>query len=199
MAVYAYLRISKNTQNNDNQRFEIDNFCQTQGVKLDVLVSEVISSGIPLKKRKLSALLKRLKKDDVLIASEISRLGRSVFEVMEILSHCMNVGCQVWTIKDNYRLGNDLQSQVLAFAFSLSATIEKSLISQRTRQSLARLKAEGKSLGRKVGSKNKTHKLAGKEKEIQDLLAKGVSKSQIARMMKCHRDTVCSLVSSMGM
>ncbi len=197
MTIYAYLRISTHTQNNDNQRFEINQFCELNSIKPDKWIEEVISSGKELKKRKLSTLLKKLKKDDLLIACEISRLGRSVFEVMEILSRCMSIGCRVWTIKDNYRLGNDLQSKVLAFAFSLSAEIEKSMISQRTKQSLARLKAQGKTLGRQLGSKNKTHKLVGKEKEIKELLAKGVSKSQIARLMKCHRDTVCHLIETM--
>ena len=70
---------------------------------------------------------------------------------------------QVWTIKDNYRLGKDIQSKVLAFAFSLSAEIERNLISQRTKEALARLKANGKKLGRVYGSKNKKHILDGKE------------------------------------
>ena len=88
------------------------------------------------------------------MASELSRLGRNLFMIMEILNICMSKECRVWTIKDNYRLGDDIQSKVLAFAFGLSAEIERNLISQRTKEALARLKAEGKLIGRESGRRN---------------------------------------------
>jgi len=103
---------------------------------------------------------------------------------------------QVWTIKDNYRLGNDISSNVLAFAFGLSAEIERNLISQRTKEALARKKAEGVILGRPKGSKSKVKKLTGKEAEIKNLLDKNVSKSAIARIMGVHRVTVNEFIKS---
>ncbi len=190
MTVYAYIRVSTDRQNNDNQRFQIINYCKEKNLNIDLWIEEIISTGQALKKRKLSRLLKKVKENDILITCEISRLGRNLFEVMEILSTCMKKGCRVWTIKDCYTLGNDIQSKVLAFAFALAAEIEKQLISQRTKQSLARRKAEGKPIGRMKGAKNKTHKLDGKEEQIEDLFKKGVPIAQIARMMKCHRDTI---------
>ena len=102
--------------------------------------------------------------------------------------------CIVWTIKDGYRLGDDIQSKVLAFAFGLSAEIERNLISQRTREALARKKAEGIVLGRPKGRKSKKVKLSGKEAVIEELLKQGVSRVQIAKIFKVNRNTVSKFI-----
>ncbi|MBR3501911.1 MAG: recombinase family protein, partial [Alphaproteobacteria bacterium] len=125
-----------------------------------------------------------------LITCEISRLGRSLLEVMKILETCLNKNCQVWTIKENYRLGNDIQSKVLAFAFGLAAEIERQLISERTKSSLANIKANGKKLGRPCNAKTKKLKLAKNQKQIQKLLAQGTSKSKIAKVFGVERATL---------
>lgn len=187
--IYGYIRISTDKQTAENQRFEIEEFVSKNNIVVDSWIEEIISSTKELEKRKLGKLLKKLKKGDIIIASELSRLGRNLLQVMGILSDCMNKECQVWTIKDNYRLGSDIQSKVLAFAFSLSAEIERNLISARTKESLARLKAEGKKLGRPVGRKSRC-KLTGKERKIMSLLREGVSKSKIARLLGVDRLTL---------
>lgn len=153
--IYGYVRVSTDKQSLQNQKFEINNFCQMQQIKIDKWIAEMISGTKDFEKRKLGILLKKLKKDDILICSEISRLGRNLLQVMTILNFCMQKEIQVWTIKDNYRLGADIQSKVLAFAFSLSAEIERNLISQRTKEALSRIKASGRKLGRQFGSRNK--------------------------------------------
>jgi DNA invertase Pin-like site-specific DNA recombinase len=188
--VYGYIRVSTDKQNVENQRFEIEQFCLKQGFKIEQWIEETISGTKSPEKRLLGPLLEEVKKDDLIICSELSRLGRSLFMIMSILNRLMTVGVRVWTIKDNYRLGDNIQSKVLAFAFALSAEIERDLISQRTKEALAWRRSEGVTLGRPVGKKSRAVKLSGREEEIQDLLAKNISKSAIARILGVHRTTV---------
>lgn len=135
---YGYIRVSSDKQTVENQRFEINNFCRREGITIDGWIEETISGTKAYNKRLLGRLLKRIKKEDLIICAELSRLGRNLFMIMEILNICMTKEAKVWTIKDNYRLGDDIQSKVLAFAFGLSAEIERNLISQRTKEALAR-------------------------------------------------------------
>ena len=180
--IYGYVRVSTDKQTLENQKFEICNFCRRKKIKVEKWITETISGTKDFEKRKLGNLLKKLKKGDILICSEISRLGRNLLQIMTILNLCMKKEAQVWTIKDNYRLGADIQSKVLAFAFSLSAEIERNLISQRTKEALTRLKANGKRLGRVSGSKNKKHVWDGKERSILSLIHSGTPKTQIAKI-----------------
>ena len=193
--IYAYIRTSTEKQNNENQHFEIENFAAENNIRIDKWIEETISSRKDLKERKLGKLLKSLKHDDIVIASELSRLGRNLLQVMSILHDCMNIGCKVWTIKDNYRLGSDIQSKVLAFAFGLSAEIEKQLISQRTKEALLRLRSEGRCLGRPKGSKNRELKLSGQESRIRQLLENGTSQRRAARILGVDRATLCRFLS----
>ena len=188
--IYGYIRTSTDKQNNENQRFEIEQFAAANNIAVNRWVEETISSKKNLDERKLGKLLKKIKQDDVIIASELSRLGRNLLQVMSILHHCMNIGCQVWTIKDNYRLGADIQSKVLAFAFGMAAEIERNMISERTKRCLERLKSEGKHVGRNKGSKNKITKLSGKSDLIKTLLAQKISKTQIAKMLNVNYSTL---------
>ena len=195
--VYGYIRVSTDHQTTENQRFEIKKFCEKQDLSVDVWIEETISATKDLNKRKLGRLIKRIQKDDLIIASELSRLGRNLLQIMSILHHCMDIGAKIWTIKDNYRLGADITSKVLAFAFGLSAEIERNLISQRTKEALARVKAEGKMIGRPKGSANLS-KLEGREKYILQRLTDGRSKSEIARRLHVHRDTLNSFITHKG-
>ena len=177
--IYGYIRCSTDHQNTLNQKFEIEQFAKHNSLSIDYWVEEKLSATTEMSKRKLGGLLKRLQKGDVLIATELSRLGRNLLQVMSILQRCLDKECQIWTLKENYRLGTDIQSKVLAFAFSLSAEIERNLISARTKESLRRVKAEGKHLGRPFGVQYQ--KLRKAESEIRELLAQNCSKADIAR------------------
>lgn len=188
--IYGYIRVSSDKQSTENQAFEIIRFAESNHMKIDEWIKEKISSRAELSERKLGGLLKRLKKGDVLITTELSRIGRNLMQIMSILHYCMDRGVRVWTIKDNYRLGADIQSKVLAFAFGLSAEIERNLISQRTKEALKRIKSEGKTLGRPKGRGNNKKKLSGKENKIKTLMERKVAKQQIARMMKVHVNTL---------
>ncbi|MDO4782650.1 MAG: master DNA invertase Mpi family serine-type recombinase [Capnocytophaga felis] len=192
--IYGYIRVSTDKQTVENQRFEINQFCNRQEMVIEKWIEETISGAKNIQDRKLGKLLKRMKKGDILICSELSRLGRNLLMIMGILNECMNRDIQVWTIKDNYRLGSDINSKVLAFAFGLSAEIERNLISQRTKEALARKKAEGVVLGRPKGRKSSKTKLTGQEKQIKELLDKKVSYSAIGRILGVHRLTVSSFV-----
>ena len=194
--IYGYIRVSTDHQNVANQHHEIATFASKNSIIINKWVEEVISSRKPLDERRLGKLLKKLKKDDILIATELSRLGRNLLEVMGILQQCLEKECQIWTLKENYRLGADIQSKVLAFAFGLSAEIERNLISQRTKEALARKKAEGVVLGRPKGKKNapNKYKLSGKETLIKELIAIGVSKRKIAKICKVDRNTLARFI-----
>ena len=187
---YGYIRVSSDKQTVENQRFEIKRFAEEHDIHIDGWIEETISGTKNYDKRELGKLLNKVTRGDLIICAELSRLGRNLFMIMEILNICMTKECKVWTIKDNYRLGDDIQSKVLAFAFGLSAEIERNLISQRTKEALARKKAEGVVLGRPKGRKSSHTKLSQKEAVISELLRQGVSQAQIARIFKVNRNTV---------
>ena len=199
--IYGYIRVSSDKQTVENQRYEINRFCKSEHIAVDDWIEETISGTKSYDKRMLGFLLRKVKKDDTIICSELSRLGRNLFMIMEILNICMNKECRVWTIKDNYRLGDDIQSKVLAFAFGLSAEIERNLISQRTKEALARKRLEGVRLGRPKGSKTKveSHKLYCKENMIIRLLKKNVSLSSIARFCEVTRNTMKAYIVRRGL
>ena len=188
--IYGYIRVSTEKQLLENQRYEINEFCMGQDLKVDRWIEETISGSRSYNQRKLGKLLLIAKKEDLIVCTELSRLGRSLFMIMEILSSCMKSECRVWTVKEGYRLGSDIQSKVLAFAFSLSAEIERNLISQRTKEALALRKAEGKILGRPTGKLNSHHKLDGKEDLINRMMGKGHTCTEIATACKVSRKTI---------
>jgi len=192
---YGYIRVSSDKQTVENQRFEISRFAAEQGLVINGWIEETISGTKNYDKRELGKLLKKVKKGDLIICAELSRLGRNLFMIMEILNICMTKECRVWTIKEGYRLGDDIQSKVLAFAFGLSAEIERNLISQRTKEALARKRTEGVVLGRPKGHKSKKVKLSGKEAVIRELLDQGVPITEIARIFKVHRNTVSKFIN----
>ena len=198
--IYGYIRVSSDKQTIENQRYEIKRFCKKRQLKIDGWIEETISGTKVYNKRELGKLLNRVKKEDVIICSELSRLGRNLFMIMEILNICVRKSCLVWTIKDNYRLGDDIQSKILAFAFGLTAEIERNLISQRTKEALARKKAEGVILGRPKGKRNTPNKCKLYEKNtfIKQFLENKVSKTQIANLCHVSRSTLYRYINKIN-
>ncbi len=188
--IYAYIRVSTDKQTVENQRFELRKFAAERGIAIDKWVSETVSGTKAAKDRKLGGLLRKMRKGDTLVISEISRLGRNLMQIMGILNLCMGKETKVLTVKERYELGNNINSQILAFAFGLSAQIERDLISQRTKEGLARRKAEGKRLGREKGQRNTHYKLDKKAALIRQMLADGKSKAAICRRVKCSYVTL---------
>ena len=194
--IYGYIRVSTDKQTVENQRFEILEFAKRNSLVLDSWIEETVSGTIRPENRALGKLLDSIQKDDLIICSELSRLGRSLFMIMSILNKLMEKGARIWTIKDGYRLGDDIQSKVLAFAFGLSAEIERNLISQRTKEALERKKAEGQKLGRPKGSTTETSKLDGAEIGATIMLMQGISVNQMAKLYGVHRNTVKKFIAA---
>lgn len=194
--MYGYVRVSTDRQTVDNQRFEIERFCLKNSIIIDHWIEETISGTQLPEERLLGSLLAEAKTGDLIVCSELSRLGRNMFMIMSILNHFMINGVRIRTIKDNYQLGDSIQAKILAFAFGLTAEIERDLISQRTKEALARKRSEGFTLGRPTGRKSDRLKLTEHEAEIHLLLDKNVSKSAIARRFGVCRKTVISFLKN---
>lgn len=197
--IYGYLRVSSDDQTVLNQKEGVVAFASVRGWKIDdYILDEGISGTKDPDKRNLGKLLKKVQNGDTIICSEISRLGRNLMMVMSILEMLMKRNCKLYTVKDNYELGNNIQSTVLAFAFGLSAQIERDMISMRTKEALARKKAQGIILGRPIGRRNapEKHKLYRKQALIQGLLDEGVSKRKIANICKVDRNTLARYINS---
>lgn len=188
--IYGYVRVSTDKQTVENQRFEINKFIKKTKFKVDEWIEETISGTISPKKRNLGKLIEKTKKGDLIICSELSRLGRNMFMIMSILNILMERGVIIYTVKERYRLGEDLTSKVLAFAFSISAEIERTLISQRTTEALRRKKAEGVKLGRPKGRVSAHHKLTGCDNKIKMMLAEGYPKTLISKQLNVSPSTL---------
>ena len=188
--IYGYIRVSTDKQTVENQRFEINRFIKKNGLHVDSWIEETISGAVSPDKRNLGKLIEKTKKGDLIICSELSRLGRNMFMIMSILNILMERGVIIYTVKEKYKLGEDLTSKVLAFAFSISAEIERSLISQRTKEALQRKKSEGVKLGRPKGKRNSKHKLSGCENKIRRMLNEGYPKNLISKQLNVSSSTL---------
>ena len=196
----GYVRVSTGKQTVENQMYAIEDFCAHQNppIQIDDRIIETASGMKHFDKRKLGKKLQSVTSDDTIISTEITRLGRSLLMIFSIMAYCLGKGCGIWTIKEGWRLGDNLTSKVLAFAFGLAAEIERALISERTRDALARKRAEGIQLGRPKGALGKHTKLTGKENVIQTLLDLGNSYASIARALKVDRSTLVRFCDARG-
>lgn len=197
--IYAYIRVSTDKQSVENQRYEIETFCRKKNFAVERWIEETISSRVSLQERKLGKLLKRIKLGDTLIVSELSRLGRSLMEIMGILNTLMQLEAKLITVKENYELGDNINSKVLAFAFGLSAEVKRTLISARTREALARKKAEGIKLGRPKGKNNNTLKLTLQKEYINEMLRENMAVGVISKRLQVHRSTLTRFLKRKSM
>ena len=197
MRTIAYLRVSKDSQDVKNQRLAILDFARQERLEIDEFIELSVSATRTPKERKLDVLLERLKPQDALLVSELSRMGRSVGEIITTVDTLVKCKIRFFAIKEGLRLNgpHTLQSKVMVTLFGLFAEMERELISLRTKEALAAARACGKRLGRPPGVLGKS-KLDGREKEIQDFLALHVSKASIAKITGVDRATLAHFLRS---
>ena len=200
MTTLAYLRVSKDTQDTKNQRLAILEFARAERMEVDEFLELQASSRRSATTRKVDVLLARLAPEDTLLVSELSRLGRSVGEIITLIDTLVTHQIRVFALKEGLRLtgAHDLQTTVIVTLFGLFAEIERTLLSLRTKEALAAVKAAGKPLGRPRGTLGRS-KLDGKKEEIKTLLALRVSKASIAKITGVDRATLYHFMRSRGL
>ena len=194
--IYGYIRVSTDKQTTENQRFEIENYCKRNAIKIDKWVNETISGKVDVSKRRLGKLLKRITKDDTIISSELSRISREMFDLISIWGECNKQKADIVTIKENLDPQQNRYIKYLIPIFAIAAEFERDFISQRTKEALAYRKSLGIKLGRPVGSKSKCKKLTGKEVLIKKLREDGLSLRKIAKRLKVHTTTLSTFVKN---
>lgn len=200
--IYGYLRVSSDEQDVNSQRQGVDGFATKREWKIDKYITdEGVSGAKDPSKRNLGTLLKDVKEGDTIIVSEISRLGRDLFIVMEILHICMQRNVKVFSVKDGYELGDNIQSKVLAFAFGLAAEIERQMIRQRTKEGLRLRMRMGVLCGRPPGrmTDDEALKYAAWKDRVAQMYEWKMSSRQIAAVVGCDRNTVCRMVARWGL
>ena len=188
---YAYIRVSTDKQDCENQKLGIEQKAQSLGLKIDKYIEDAgVSGTVKAKKRNLWKIVQQGKQGDWLITSELSRLGRSTVDVLETCGILAQKGINVWFVKQNIGLDQSPMGKMMLAIMSAFAEMERDLISMRTKEALARIRANGKTLGRKLGSKNKHHKLEGKEAVLENLLQQNLSKREICKRLKVSYPTL---------
>ncbi len=191
--IYGYLRVSSDEQDVNSQKQGVVKFAEEYNMTIDKFITdEGVSGGKDPDKRNLGPLLKLVNEGDVIICSEISRLGRDLYMVMDILHFCMERKAVIYTVKDKFVLGNDIQSKVLAFAFGLSAEIERQMIRQRTKEGLRLRVKLGVLVGRPIGSISEEPQDIDEEQKklLIEQYRWGVPERRIAENFKVDRNTV---------
>ena len=199
MRVFAYIRVSTEMQTYANQEYEIMRYCKRYDIVVTKWISESVSGTVGIEKRRLGKAIAKMKRGDLLICTELSRLGRNMLMIMSILNECSARGIAIHTIKDNFDLSESINSKIIAFAFALAAEIERNLISQRTREALAVRKAKGIRLGRPPGSSKKKLLFCKHAETVMRMTAEGRSLSEIAKLLGIHRNTLRKYLLEMKM
>jgi DNA invertase Pin-like site-specific DNA recombinase len=175
---FAYLRVSKAEQDLEKNKLDILKLAHEQHLGHVEFIEEKVSGKVSWRKRHIAAILERAQPGDAIIVSELSRLGRSMLECIEILSIATEKGLHIFAVKGNWRLDGSIQSKIIAMAFAIAAEIERDLISQRTTEALAARKQQGMLLGRPKGIGKS--KLDEYRTEIEALLKNGSTKTWVA-------------------
>lgn len=180
MSIYGYIRVSTDKQTVQNQKLAIKEYARINRLHNIKWFSETISGTKNYRKRKIGELMDIVAENDIIIITELSRLGRSMFMILEMIQFFIHKKVKVIAIKEGFIIEDNIQSKVLIFAFSLSAELERTLLSERTKLGLERARKQGKQIGRRKGQHPKKYKLTGKKAFIKKELEKGRSKRSLA-------------------
>lgn len=191
--VIAYLRVSNGNQDLENQKLGVLELANKNHWQID-LFEEKVSGKVSYKDRELGKIVKNLNQGDIIIVSELSRLGRSMLEIMQLLCELSERGIKVFAVKGDHKVDNTIQSKIMTMVLCMAAEIERDLISQRTKEALARKKKEGFKLGRPKGVPGKS-KLDPKLEEIRHLfIDKKVNKASLAKIYDCSYPTMDNFI-----
>lgn len=195
MAVFIYLRVSTDTQDVQNQKHGIVEYCKTQGIEVDAVQEDTASGRTDWRTRKIGEMLFSANKGDTILVAEISRLARSTLQVLEILKLAAERQVSILVVKNGLKFDNSMQSKITATILGLAAEIERDFISMRTREALAKRKVAGKRLGRPPGAMAKQYKLDAKRIEIERYLRLGINGTAIAKLIGVSRPTLRNWLS----
>lgn len=195
--IYAYYRVSTYKQDYESQKIGVIDYCKRNNYEIDKeILDNGVSGRVKAKDRKLGKLLKQIKPGDMIITSELSRLGRSTADVINTCNIIADKGAYCYFVKQSMSIDNTPLGKMLIAIFSAFAEMERDLIIQRTKEAMARRRAMGKYVGRKPGAKNLHHKLDGKEKKLHTMLIKGMSRREIAKKLRVSPTTVNKFIKS---
>lgn len=195
MAVFIYLRVSTDTQDVQNQKHGIVEYCKAHGIEADDVLEDTASGRVDWRIRKIGEVLSSASKGDTILVGEVSRLARSTLQVLEILKLAAERQVSILVIKNGLRFDNTMQSKIMATILGLAAEIERDFISMRTKEALAKRKVAGKRLGRPPGAMARQYKLDAKRIEIERYLKLGINGTAIAKLIGVSRPTLRNWLS----
>ena len=199
MPNFAYLRVSTDEQDVNNQKHGLLEYCNQKGLTSIEFIVDSASGKTPWRERKLGAAILEMNAGDNLIFAEVSRMARSTLQVLEILSLCASKEVNVYVAKQQMILDGSMQAKITATVLALAAEIEREFISQRTKEALAARKAKGLPLGRPDGALNKIYALDKHKTDIKKYLGMGLSLSAIAKLVEEPRSTVSDYIKRCGL
>lgn len=189
MTNFAYLRVSTNRQDVKNQKLGVLEYCNSHGITPLKFVEDKISGKTSWHERAIGAILEKSVKGDVIIVAEVSRLGRSTLQVLEILEAAAQKGISVHIAKNRMVMDGSMQATITATILGLAAQIEREFISARTKEALSKSKIDGVTLGRPKGQAELL-KLDAFHDDIAGCLKKGINKRAIAKLIECSPSTL---------
>lgn len=193
--IYAYLRVSSDKQDEDNQKLGVDELSENLNLKIEkYIIDHSVSGTVRSENRNLGILLKKAKEGDVIIVSELTRISRKIFELFSILDKLKSKGVSLYSVKEHWNLDDSICCKVLAFAYGLSGEIERNMISERTKESLRKKRNDGIKLGRPVGSKTKQGRIPRLKQKVIDLYSKCKNKSKVSRKLHLSIKTVRKII-----